>query len=82
MIEKIVVRCSNCAFASAEDAHDTAHDWSLIELRECRRYAPRPIMDKDASGDVLTEWRWPVVSDEHWCGEFSDRRAAEEARRS
>lgn len=41
-------------------------------LRECRRYAPRPIVVPDAEPDLYPDARWPAVDDGDWCGEWAE----------
>lgn len=63
LAEKIVYAkdcCMVCRFSE-----DTASD----ELYECHRYPPPA--DFDTSGEPL--FRWPVVFNTSWCGEFVRR---------
>ncbi len=37
---------------------------------ECRRRSPAPRLTYDGRHDELGLGAWPVVLEEHWCGEF------------
>jgi hypothetical protein len=54
-------QCSLCRFAIARDED--------LDMFKCRRHAPRP-HPKRESEHIETEWEWPLVLDDEWCGEF------------
>lgn len=52
----MVKNCKSCRFSHAPE--------SVAELRQCRRYAPRP-------ESQFVEW--PTVEDFEWCGEWEQK---------
>jgi hypothetical protein len=63
--------CQGCRFWQSENG----------EMGDCRRHAPRPIMDaqlpraevpeggEEAAGEAF----WPITFASDWCGEFKER---------
>jgi hypothetical protein len=56
--------CKNCAYFAKPDEY-------LMNLTrgECRRYAPRPLLND--SSDIDARPLWPYVLSDEGCGEFS-----------
>jgi len=59
--------CQSCRFS---------RNWSKKQIGECRFNAP-PIVrgievhDDDRFGEeAVTEWAWPMVGEEEWCGKW------------
>ncbi len=70
--------CSNCRFSHPEEEDLKARDlWEEDNPGPlfCRRYAPRPM--KNDGEDTATEWTWPIVWKENWCGEWAAPREAD-----
>ena len=71
--------CANCHFSIPEHpAENFVAAKASGEMDEgspgplfCRRYAPRPLVMHDE--DAATEWTWPIVFEENWCGEWSGK---------
>jgi hypothetical protein len=42
-----------------------------VQLRTCRRYAPRPLtFDAETAQEPKPESLWPLVPSDLWCGEY------------
>lgn len=54
--------CARCAFWHK-------HEDSAI-TGDCRRRAPRPLIDPKHEEDGLAFVVWPTTVDDEWCGEF------------
>jgi hypothetical protein len=61
--------CMNCDFAH-ETKHEIYSDEPFESAYECRRYAPRPLPEDQATHE------WPTVMPDDWCGEFAAREHA------
>jgi hypothetical protein len=63
--------CQGCRFWQSENG----------EMGDCRRHAPRPIMDAilptvtlaEGEEDTSDQAIWPVTFAGDWCGEFRER---------
>ena len=57
-----IPKCQNCYYAvvSIVDGH---------EALTCHRYAPRPL--SGGAGTGWSDWQWPVVGGDDFCGEHS-----------
>jgi hypothetical protein len=53
------VNCADCTFSVVHEFND-----SIVGLR-CQRYPPQIFVL-----DSRVEQCWPVVTNEHWCGEW------------
>jgi hypothetical protein len=65
--------CLNCRFSHPKLEGRTKQGQEPGPLW-CRRYAPRPmqrLFDNDLAGETSTEWCWPTVFPENWCGEWA-----------
>jgi hypothetical protein len=58
---KCCASCGNCAVTL---------NMNRTTNLTCRRYAPRPPQPDTYLADHATEWCWPVVMANEWCGEF------------
>jgi hypothetical protein len=59
--------CETCRFSKARD---DGHAETYMFM--CRRYAPKP-HPKRGDEFVETEWVWPLVLNDEWCGEYQIR---------
>ncbi len=68
-------RCSNCWFFRPDPDFDEVRAKGDMGNGECRRRSPVIIRarDLDDADAARTEWCWPVVCDEDWCGEFEPK---------
>ena len=60
--------CANCRFSRPDIDREDAEEGDPLW---CRRHAPRPIMRNDGP-DTPTEWHWPQVMVDDWCGEWTE----------
>jgi hypothetical protein len=57
--------CKFCMFVHEIDGGEDS------DLYECRRHAPMPVVFRGKlHRDAQTEWGWPLVSSDDWCGEY------------
>ena len=61
---RFLPRCKTCAHYSA----DVEIEGRRGKDGDCHRYAPRPLVG--GSGQGWSDWEWPSVNEDDFCGEW------------
>ena len=67
-------RCGSCRFGFYVEGTEKQGRCGIWGV--CRRHAPRPLAGGVGTGH--SDWEWPTVNEDEWCGEWAYPRLSHE----